>query len=217
MSTVANIDTSILSSFIHTFFLYQLFHAQGIILFHMDTVSFCTPVCPKLFHGASELLLARDSNNRCRSSVSMLQSFFWLVTYRKLVRTNTYPFFFLLWGSADWQFKVNKGRGVAPTPRQDHRYNAALQRLGRPRDNVTERQVLLCFSLDNCFSFSPRHTKPLPESVRQQVKYELFEGDLTDSEEEEKVAYPQCSSLYLIFLVSREIPRNVTGGVVRGV
>jgi hypothetical protein len=57
----------------------------------------------------------------------------------------------------------------------------------------------------------------LPESLLQQVEDELFEGDLKEEEaEEEKVAHPQCSSLYLIFLVSREIPRNVTGGVVRG-
>jgi hypothetical protein len=39
------------------------------------------------------------------------------------------------------------------------------------------------FYLDNRFSFSPRHTKPLPESLIQQVKEQLFEGDLTDEEE----------------------------------
>ena len=40
--------------------------------------------------------------------------------------------------------------------------------------------------LDNFISFLSRHTKPLPESLWQQVKEELFEGELTDEEIEVK-------------------------------
>ncbi len=41
----------------------------------------------------------------------------------------------------------------------------------------------VCFYLDGGVSFSSRHTKPLPESLFQQVKEGLFEGDLTEEEE----------------------------------
>jgi hypothetical protein len=60
------------STALNTFALHQFFHAQGIILFHMDTVTFRTLACPKLFRGASELLLAHDSNGRCWPSVAIL-------------------------------------------------------------------------------------------------------------------------------------------------
>ena len=39
-----------------------------------------------------------------------------------------------------------------------------------------------------CYSrlIFPRYTKPLPESLIQQAKEELFNGDLTEEESEEK-------------------------------
>jgi hypothetical protein len=33
-------------------------------------------------------------------------------------------------------------------------------------------------------SLSSRYTKPLPKSVVEKVRYELFEGELTEEEEE---------------------------------
>jgi hypothetical protein len=63
--------------------LHRTFHAQGMSFSHMVMVPLRTPARPKLCRGASELLLARDSNNRTCSSVATLQSFFWLVTYRR--------------------------------------------------------------------------------------------------------------------------------------
>ena len=50
-----------------------------------------THLSPKLCHGAAEFLLAQDSN-RCWSSVAMLQSFFWLVTYRRTGKDRIKPF-----------------------------------------------------------------------------------------------------------------------------
>jgi hypothetical protein len=45
-------------------------------------------------------------------------------------------------------------------------------------------QYLLIHNLILC-----RHTKPLPEELFQRVEKELFDGDLTDEEKEEKGPY----------------------------
>jgi hypothetical protein len=56
-----------------------------------------------------------------------------------------------------------------------------MERLGRPSDDVTERQVL-SMVLPATHLIFPRYTKPIPESLVRQVKEELFEGDLTEEE-----------------------------------
>lgn len=43
--------------------------------------------------------------------------------------------------------------------------------------------MCVSFYLGTCFSFSLRHTNPLPESLFQRVKDQMLGGDLTDEEE----------------------------------
>jgi hypothetical protein len=72
----------------------------------------------------------------------------------------------------------------------------------------------VCFYLDGGLSFSPRHTKPLPESVFQLVEEGLFEGDLTEEEETDRYCILCCLSMSLI--VFPVIPKGGLGGVAQG-
>ena len=62
-----------------------------------------------------------------------------------------------------------------------------------------------------------RHTKPLPEEIFLHVEDELFNGELTDEEIEEKQLYvPRTSSLYEFMIFLGQPKRRSSGGMVRG-
>ena len=62
-----------------------------------------------------------------------------------------------------------------------------MERLGRPKDDITERQVLSVRPI-TCYPHLSihRYTKPLPQNLVRLAEEDLFGGDVTEEEGEEK-------------------------------
>ena len=62
---------------------------------------------------------------------------------------------------------------------------AAIKRLCRPKDDITERQAYHASPLFNLHLSIIRYTKPLSDNMFSQVEDELFNGELGELSDEE--------------------------------